>query len=99
MQLLKEQLGEIQKNLSRTEQKASQALELGKSLQEESHYLKQQLSDLKDKTVIMESAFKSSRLKFKGLPEGSENSQNLAFFEKLAGADNGVRRGNLPNNS
>lgn len=49
-----EQMQEIKTPLQQTTQKAEMALDLMESLREENHFLRQEMAELKDNTILME---------------------------------------------
>lgn len=58
-------------------QKVEMALDFTESLQEENSFLRQEIQALKDKSIITDRTLQKKRLKFRGLPNGSESAQDL----------------------
>lgn len=68
---------ELQVTAQQTNHKAEMALDITESLREENSFLRQDMADLKDKNILIERQFRSKHLTFQGLPEGTENPQEL----------------------
>lgn len=77
---IKVQLAEIQASLTKTSQIAETALDMGVTLQEDTLAHQQDISDLKEKYLVLAAAQKENNLKFRGLEENCEGSSDLISF-------------------
>lgn len=71
------QLQEVQMTMQQTTHKADMALDFAEKLCEENGTLKQEIKDLKDKTVLLDRTLRRKHVKYCGLPEEIESSQDL----------------------
>lgn len=77
LQQLGDQLQNIHMTLQQTNKKAELAFNMMDSLHEENCLLRQEIAELKDKAILTEQTLRRKHLKFRGLPDGTENSKEL----------------------
>lgn len=76
--LIKNQWNDIHLSLNKTTQTAETALEFGVTLQEESKTLQKEITDLRDKYLILAFSTKENNIQFRGLEEGVEGMADLS---------------------